>query len=96
MMSVMHYKFNAFHNYTGVCEFSDGYVLSDNAEQIGTADTDNECAILVFTTRPSALGVTWYADGSNECYAESGGLPEMVDYENDYRMCMFPGKYRGL
>ena len=76
-----------------MCVFSNGYVDSNHSPvNVGSTNTANECAILVQTSRPLAVGVTWYADGSNECFAEFGNQVTIID-QNAYKACLFTGKY---
>lgn len=54
----------------------------------------SECAKLVKTERPNAIGMTWYNDGSNQCYAEIGNPSTARIVQDDlYVGCLFSGKY---
>ena len=58
---------------------------------LSDTSTETECAELVKRTKPSAIGATWYKDGSNQCVANLG-THDIVETQF-HRHCLFPGIY---
>ena len=77
-----------------MCDFSNGYVHSVSFEELANTNSANEWAILVKAERSTAIGVTWYNDGTNKCYAQFGNPATSTILEDDeYLGCLFSGKY---
>ena len=75
-----------------ICTFVIGDGTGGTEEKIGDTDTEDECADLVRSTKPSANGATWGADWSNrrECYAEYNATG--IDDDFIWKTCLFNGK----
>jgi hypothetical protein len=77
------------------CVFSNGYLTSVFQEWLGETNSANECAVLVKSEKPSAIGATWSSIDNYDCYAEFGKPAEIVVHKY-YKACLFSGKYIAL
>ena len=69
------------------CKFSGGDVIRGNEKKIGKkANSEEECAELVFNEESSATGATW-EETTNNCWAEFGNE---IKFSSSYRACLFP------
>ena len=77
--------------FSEVCVFSNGHVSSsDIAKRLNDTNSANECAVLVKSERPLAIGATWVSKGPF-CYAKFG-KPATIVVNKGYTSCLFPGK----
>ena len=73
------------------CALSNGEVKTlQGGEYVDDTNSAKECAILVEAERSDAIGMNWYSDGSNQCYAVLG-LPFSANIEekDGYIGCLF-------
>ena len=76
-----------------LCTFIGGEILGGKEERIGATSTEQDCASLVISLRPTATGASWTNGGqrsSGLCYAEFGDrIKTIVQSVLSLRSCFF-------
>ena len=84
-----------FNNYIlgKTCSFNPGYVTGGKAIIVGTENTEDDCAILVKRTEPTARGASWSVRGKT-CWADFGNrFVSAVSVRENLRACFFEGTF---
>ena len=83
-----------YFHYSETCIFTSDKITATSSENLGPTHNAYVCVTLVKSTRPSAIGLTWFDDGGNECLAHFG-TPFAFEKSKGpgLQSCLFSGRY---